>query len=95
MNHPVMVCKLQLHVIDPAAGTLSNADSTKPGLPAVRLRFGAVWEGSTEAQQKSENAVFGHWTPCAEFTATVRNDAVVGKLAQGKKYYVTFTEAPD
>lgn len=94
MNQPVVICKLQLHSVDDA-GTLSNADREKPGLPAARLRFGAVWEGSTENQQKSENAVFGHWTPCAEFTATVINAAVVDKLVQGKKYYVTFTEAPD
>lgn len=94
MNQPVMICKLQLHSIT-EAGTLANGDSSKPGLPATRLRFGAVWEGSTENQQKSENAVFGHWTPCAEFTASVVNAAVVDKLVQGKKYYVTFTEAPD
>ena len=94
MNQPVMICKLQLHSLE-SCGTLSNGDSTKPALPAARMRFGAVWEGSTEAQQKSENAVFGHWTPCAEFTATVNNEAVVDRLVQGKKYYVTFTEAPD
>lgn len=64
------------------------AIATKPAVPAARLRFGAVWEGSTDNQQRSENAVFGHWTPCAEFTATVVNAAVVDKLVQGKKYYV-------
>jgi hypothetical protein len=87
-----MVCKLQLHSIHPA-GTLCASDNSQ--IPASRLRFGAVWEGSTDAQRTSENAIFGHWTPCAEFTATVKNAGVIERLKEGKKYYVTFTEAPD
>lgn len=92
MSEVVMVCKLQLHSIQ-SGGTLCASDNSQ--MQASRLRFGAVWEGSTEKQQMSENAIFGHWTPCAEFSAQVRNAGVIEKLKEGKKYYVTFTEAPD
>jgi hypothetical protein len=92
MSDAIMICKLQLHSIE-AGGTMFGADNSE--MSSSRLRFGAVWEGSTEKQQMSENAIFGHWTPNAEFTASVRNAGVVEKLKEGKKYYVTFTEAPD
>lgn len=60
-----------------------------------RVRFGAVWEGSTEAQAASENAIFGKATPTAEFTATIMNNEVAKLLDPGKSYYVTFTEVPE
>jgi hypothetical protein len=87
----VMVCKLQLHSTTPATGSASDNSP----LSGARLRFGGVWEGSTEKQAASENAIFGHWTPNAEFAATVLNQHVVDQLVVGKKYYLTFTEAPD
>lgn len=87
----IMVCKLQLHSATPA-----KSSSNKGGeLTGACVRFGAVWEGTTEQQAASENAVFGHWTPCAEFNATILNQHVADQLVVGKKYYVTFTEAPD
>lgn len=92
MSDSIMVCKLQLHSIQSGC-SLSASDNSS--IQASRLRFGGVWEGSTEKQQMSENAIFGHWTPNAEFTATVKNVGVIEKLKEGKKYYVTFTEAPD
>ena len=92
MSQQVMICKLQLHDVQPG-GTLCASDNSP--LPVSRVRFGAVWEGTTEKQQASENAVFGHWTPCAEFTASIMNQAVIDKMIVGKKYYVTFTEALD
>jgi len=92
MSKKVMVCKLQLHALTPS-GTLFASDNSP--LPAAKMRFGAVWEGSTDKQRMSENAMFGHWTPNAEFTATVVNESVVNNMEVGKKYYVTFTEAPD
>lgn len=88
----VMVCKLQLHQIGPHG---NGFDKDNKPLESAYVRFGAVWEGSSEKQAMSENAVFGHWTPCAEFTATIMNQAVIDKLKLGKKYYVTFSEAPD
>ncbi len=89
MNDQVMICKLMLHDVT----TTRYAGQDKP--PAGTVRFGAVWEGSTEKQQASENAIFGAMTPCAEFKATIHNQTVLAKLNPGKKYYVTFTEAPD
>lgn len=88
----IMVCKLQLHSVEGGASQFVNKDETLTG---ARVRFGGVWEGTTENQRASENAVFGYYTPCAEFNATILNQHVVDKLKQGKKYYVTFTEAPD
>lgn len=82
----VMRCKLQLHVKNDLPG--GNGDDVRK-----HLRFGAVWEGSTEAQQASENAVFGKMTPSAEFAATVTNSAVLDQLEEGAMYIVTFTKA--
>jgi hypothetical protein len=64
------------------------------GKPAAKVRMGAVWEGSTEKQQASENAVFGAMTPMAEFNATIYNEAVLEQLEQGRTFYVDFTLAP-
>jgi hypothetical protein len=87
-----MVCKLQLHHIGPRG---NGFDKDNQPLPCAQVRFGAVWEGSSDKQAMSENAIFGHWTPCADFNATIMNPAVLDSLVVGKKYYVTFTEAPD
>ena len=94
MNQPVMICKLQLHHVGPKDAVSAQDKDMKP-MNGTQVRFGAVWEGSAENQAKSENAVFGHWTPCAAFDATIMNQAVIDKLVPGKKYYVTFVEAPD
>jgi hypothetical protein len=87
-NFPVMVCKLTLNAL--AEHRFANQSE-----PMVKVEFGAVWEGSPEKQAESENAIFGKQTPQARFDATIRNQAVIDKLQPGKKYYVTFTEAPD
>ena len=63
------------------------------GLPTYTARFGAVWEGSTENQRMSENAIFGHYTPCAEFVATIKNQAAADQLVVGKQYYFDIHEA--
>ncbi|AJY66459.1 MULTISPECIES: hypothetical protein [Burkholderia] len=87
----VMRCKLQLHDIT----TVRYAGQDTSKRAGATVRFGAVWEGSTEKQAASENAIFGEATPMAEFKATIQNGVVVDALVPGKKYYVTFTEAPD
>lgn len=87
-NQAVMVCKLTLN-------GLSEHRFANQTEPMVKVEFGAVWEGTTEKQAASENAIFGHQTPQARFDATIRNQAVIDKLVPGKRYYVTFTEAPD
>jgi hypothetical protein len=95
MSNPVMVCKLQLHSVTPKQPNAGADKDNKFTLPISIVNFGAVWEGSAEKQSMSENAIFGHWTPCAEFRASIANEAVIDKLVPGKKYYVTFCEAPD
>jgi hypothetical protein len=95
MNQPVMVCKLQLHSVDTNPASRGADKDNGYTLPVAKVRFGAVWEGSAEKQAMSENAVFGHWTPSAEFVASIMNQTVIDQLKPGKKYYVTFTEAPD
>lgn len=92
--HQAMVCKLQLHVCEVAPSKSSDKDNQLT-LPVARVRFGGVWEGSSENQAASENAIFGHWTPHAEFNATIMNQHVIDQLKPGQKYYVSFTEAPD
>lgn len=79
MDQKVMRCKLKLHTLD-----LNEAKTVG------KVRFGAVWEGTTEAQQASENAVFGQWTPHAEFVATIMNPSVLADLIAGEEYYVDF-----
>lgn len=70
-----------------------QSDPEQPHLAQIRL--GAVWEGSTELQRASENAIFGYWTPNGEVNLTIRNEAASAFFKPGKKYYVDFTEAPD
>lgn len=81
----VMRCKMKLHHIN----DLPHRDA------GVRqnIRMGAVWEGSSEAQAESENAIFGRFTPSAEFSAVLTNEAVLSKLEIGASYIVTFTKA--
>jgi len=84
-----VVAKMQCH----SNVETPQSDAQQPHLAQIRL--GAVWEGSTENQQKSENAIFGHWTPSASCDMAIRNPNASAFFKPGKKYYVTFTEAPD
>lgn len=84
-----VIAKMQCHMNEDRP----QSDPEQPHLAQIRL--GAVWEGSTEAQRASENAIFGHWTPCGSVDLTIRNPDASAFFKQGKKYYVTFTEAPD
>lgn len=89
MSLTSVVCKFQCHVKEDHPQT----DPEQPHLSQIKL--GAVWEGSTEAQRQSENAIFGHWTPSAFVDMHIRNPAASEFFKTGKKYYVTFTEAPE
>jgi hypothetical protein len=62
---------------------------------ADKVRLGPVWEGSNEKQALSENAIFGKATPSGEIWMTICNQPASDFFQPGKKYYVTFTEAPD
>lgn len=86
-----VVCKMQCH---------ANEGTARPETPdcsmsTARIRLGAVWEGSTEKQQESENAIFGKWTPSGSVELSICNPPAAEFFKPGKKYYATFTEAPD
>jgi len=51
----------------------------------------AVYGGSTNAEDNSFSAA----TPSLHLDMNVSNPDVIGKLEQGKKYYIDFTEAPE
>ncbi len=59
------------------------------------IRLGAVYAGYEKDKENGENAVFGKYTPFAECQMSVCNPAANEFFKEGKKYYVTFSEAPD
>jgi hypothetical protein len=61
----------------------------------AKVEMGAVWEGSTEKQALSENAIFGNATPWGQVVLGIKNPTAAEFFKPGKRYYVTFTEAPD
>lgn len=83
----VMKCKLRVNWVD------RDYSPKAEGGFYDKIHMGAVWEGTTEAQQQSENAVFGKWTPMASFEACIGNPDVTDKLQIGQEYIVTFTLA--
>lgn len=87
-----VVCKMQCHS---HTGNAQAPDEQGNNARSAQIRLGAVWEGSTENQRKSENAIFGFWTPSGAVELGICNPAAAEFFKQGKKYYVTFTEAPD
>lgn len=80
----VMRCKLVCHSVVP------KPETGNPDMHSVY--FGAVWEGSQEKQEASENAIFGKMTPSASFVANICNPAVIAGLKVGGHYYVDFIE---
>lgn len=84
-----VVCKMQCHGTGPVYENQPETDAR------VQINLGAVWEGSTEAQAKSENAIFGEATPAAWLGMAIVNPVAAAFFKTNKKYYVTFTEAPD
>lgn len=103
MSNRVMRCKLKIweafvpdwHTTNLKYYADQGIEMPESERHALHVRMGAVWEGSTEAQVASENAIFGAATPQASFDALIRNPAVIEKLlnAQGKEVYVDFTVA--
>ena len=59
------------------------------------IRLGCVYAGYEKDKENGENAVFGKYTPFGELQMSVCNPAAVEFIKEGKKYYVTLTEAPD
>lgn len=79
-----VVCKMQCREVPETA-----TDSVQ------RVEFGAVWEPDEGKRALPENAVFGNATPWGEIRLGIANPEAKAFFERGKKYYVTFTEAPD
>lgn len=82
-----VIAKMQCHQNTGVADVEKQTSAT--------IKLGAVWEGTTEKQQASENAIFGKWSPWGSFEMGIQNPAAAEFFKPGKKYYVTFTDAPD
>lgn len=59
------------------------------------IQLGAVYAGYEKDKENGENAIFGKWTPSGEVRMSICNPAANEFFKEGKKYYITFTEAPD
>ena len=55
-----------------------------------QIRMNAVWAGTSEAQEASENAIFGKYTPQFDLSMTILNDAAAKLFVPNAEYYVTF-----
>lgn len=82
-----VLCKFQCHS--------KTGEADADALRSATIQLGAVWEGTTEAQQASENAIFGKWSPYGSIMLGIMNPSAAALFQPGKRYYVTFTEAPD
>jgi hypothetical protein len=74
---------------DPRDPTNWRPDGENLGFSAVCAGFDANGVPNVE-----ENRIFGYWSPNVSMTMTVRNQAVLDNLEQGREYYVDFTPAP-
>lgn len=81
-----VVAKMQCHSNQPQVNSAEGFHS---------LRLGACYAGYEKDKENGENAVFGHYTPFAECNMSICNSAANEFFKEGKKYYVTFSEAPD
>lgn len=61
----------------------------------MKIRLGAVYEPDDAKRAAGENAIFGKATPWGETVMGIANPPAARFFKPGKKYYVTFTEAPD
>lgn len=77
-------CKMICHHSEPLP---SNSND----MPMSRVRFGAVWSPES-GTPGDENAVFGKYTPFAEFSASMTT-AVAEQLEVGVAYYVDILKA--
>lgn len=53
----------------------------------------AVSEKPFDADGNSEDNSFAKWTPSGELKLTIQNPALFGKIKEGQKYYLDFSEA--
>jgi hypothetical protein len=80
-----VLCKVKCHV---AQEGLSQHDDK--GECSLTVSMSALWEGSTEKQRLSENAIFGKSMPHMDIIMTIKDPVAARQFVQGKKYYVTF-----
>jgi hypothetical protein len=64
---------------------------TNKDYPGENVIAHAVYGNSTNA----EDNTFAAATPSLHLQMFINNPDAIGKLQQGKKYYIDFTEAPD
>lgn len=81
-----VVCKMQCNAVP-------QGDSITDDVQTVAL--GAVYEQDEGKRALSENAIFGKYTPWGEIKMGIANADAKRFFTPGKKYYVTFTDAPD
>lgn len=55
-----------------------------------QIRMNAVWAGSSEAQEASENGIFGRNTPQFDLSMAILNEAAAKLFVPNAEYYVTF-----
>jgi len=77
-------CKMICHAVE-------LNPHTDPANPMANVRFGAVWTPES-GKPGDENAVFGKYTPWAEYRAAWAQ-SVAERLEVGKTYYVDFHAA--
>lgn len=72
--------------------TCNNLGQSSPGGAVNKVELGCVYS----AADATENANFTKYTPWGGCTLGIDADAPAASFFKpGKKYYVTFTEAPD
>lgn len=84
-----VVAKMQVYSVGKCYPEQPESDTR------IQISLCAVWEGSTENQVQFENAIFGKATPSASLSMAIANPPAAAFFKNGKKYYLTFTEAPD
>lgn len=105
-NPAAMRCKVQLSGKSPNVvwsgmgrrlddGYPDPSDAANHKQDGQTLRFNAVWEsGSPDGKNAAiENRIFHDATPWIDFTAVVRNQAVLDRLTPGQTFYVDFIPA--
>lgn len=67
----------------------------KPYEGAETVSFSAVCGKPFNAVGESEDNTFARWTPSGSLSLTIQNPNLLGKFAEGQKFYLDFSEAED
>lgn len=60
-----------------------------------KIRAVPVAAKSYPADGSDEDNTYAKYSPTGEFSLTIVNPALVGKITPGQKFYVDWTEAPE